>query len=302
MEIPKESSGSSFNSFELTLPENFLDDKADVPNLLEIAELKEAQATKIEVFRQSMFEAYDNSELPEVVAKLKKEIAQGDPFKHPDYVNKGSFSIVFAVRDSKGEEFAVRLENPYPPAGNIVDFNVDDYLERFTFGQGNPTLEQPKAASIEDQTIISPFIPGSPINRLSESQLRSLTAEQFTEFTDGICKAANDRIWFDAHGGNFLYDANDGFKAIDYGFFDTHVDYSPNSTAADTLQSVVSDIMTSSGDFRAFSGRKKDALLDTLHSGIDSSKLLANKHQIHDKIEKYRAESTGKHVINLLWE
>lgn len=290
------------NPSELIFPENLFNDLGGAPEQAPseyLTGLRDGQDAKIEAFRQSMFEAYDNSDLPQIIANLKEELASGDPFDHPDYVDRGQFSMVFSVHDSSGEHLAVRLENPIITPGAIGRFNVDDYLERFAFGQGNPVLEQPKAASVEDQAIVSPFISGAKVNDLPQSHLESLNPQQITEFANGICKASNDRVWFEPNGANFLYHPDDGFKAIDYAFFDAHVENDPDGTAAKTLTWVTDDVLISCNRFDQFSGRKKDVLIDVLHEGVESSDL-ARKDEVHATIDEHRTGSLGKRIIGII--
>lgn len=254
---------------------------------------------KIHAYREAKIEAYNNSDLPEIIGTLKEELASCNPLEHPSFVDRGIMSAVYSIHDSYGEHLAVRLKSPISSPQATIEFSAEHYIERFTFGEGNPILEQPVAASVEDQAVVSPFIPGNTLKKISTSDLQGMNVELIAEFANGIWKAASDGIWFDQHGGNFMYTADIGFTAIDYAIYDNYTKNNAERTGITTLETIV-DSMFDSDAFDILTKAEKYDVLNKAHTGIEASEL-PFKNEIHSAIDSHGPASLTKRFIDFIW-
>lgn len=233
---------------------------------------------KISDYRNTMVDTYNASEFPDLVGDLKAKLQRyAIPRLCPDFISEGTQSAVFSIYDSNGEHYAVRL--PEVCSYRYKKGGIDNYLENFALGYGLEGLEQPVAASLEDNVVVSPFLPGTTIDCLKRDDYKNLKAEHIQKLANNISSAIDHGVSFDVAPQNFIFDKQTGITAIDY------VKMNPNfsNDKAGTLVEIYESIIGNDSRFNRFKPNFQQDILEEFHEGVAASEHLesSNKNNLH---------------------
>jgi hypothetical protein len=247
----------------------------------------ELQDDKTDSYRDKLTENYENSEFPELVADLKAEIRQHKrPKDHPDFIGEGYSSAVFMVRTNEGEKYAVRIPEfcTYNAVHDNHCLDIEHYVKPFSLGEELEGLEQPAAASIEDNVLISPFVEGTTLEEITDEDYLKITPQHIQKFIDNVSVATDKGILIDDGLDNFILTENDGIFCIDY-LENDDTNYAENKI--ESLAAVFRSMLRQKNFDNLRDGRTE--VYSTLEAGINNSILDdSQKRRLHGQINSIK--------------
>lgn len=139
--------------------------------------------------------------------------APSNPRASDRFIGEGQSSVVYKM-SLDGQDYALRV----PKGRYLVSKTniVDHHLYAGVIGKKFPALEHVVAGSYSDGIVVSEFIPGQALNKLSGEEAARITQEQMDQLATTMFEAGSAGIEFDAVPENVIYNPHNGFRIIDY--------------------------------------------------------------------------------------